>query len=231
VALRVLLMLVFMMGAGILVPPGARADSVLNHVLPSIFGPPTTGPKPEETLIAPFAQNVQQTRTLTEKDLGALIAPENAIPIDQAHRAKTYVADWAGAQVMMALNNNPGADEKARAARLKDITAAFLPTGRQGLEAYEAQNNLAQLGAQGQKIVAFSKSSPLLSFDGVHQGAFRWVVDVSVTLSILPVDLKNYQEKNRDGTAHIQTMMVRVQIVRVASGYPAGMAIESFTVL
>lgn len=208
----------------------ARADSFLNYMFPSIFGPPDKGPKPEKTLVAPFAQNNDGTtppRELTADERKAMASPENMIPVDQPHRSTKYIAEWASETVADAMSF----DGIGVAQHLKDMDNNFVPFGKQEFQTYLATSHtLETLNSQQQRMQAFVKTEPTLLNEGNFGGVYRWLFDVPVTVSMIPSSMRTYSGKNK-AIPVTQNLVVRIQVGRVKEGFKDGIAIERWTVL
>lgn len=224
---------VLMVAAYLLTAPAYAGNSLLNYLMPSVFGPPETGPKPEETLIAPFAQDAQGSRALGEKDLGALIKPENNIPLNQPHRDQSSVADWAATKTVFALTYNPHQSADELKAWQQGIATAFAAPGMRDLQNYFAQGGMgATLKAQQQKMVAFHQTAPVVANHVEVHGVYRWVIDVPITISTMPATMTDYRgEQNRQVVPTRQNITMRVQVMRSGAPFTDGMAIERFTVV
>ncbi len=142
------------------------ADSLLSRLFPTVFGPPDTGPKAEETLVAPFAQNTTGTKTLSPADIKALSTPENKVPIDQPHRSKAYVAQWVADKTAQILTYNPVDPAPEARENLKTreslMATSISPSGAADIAAYFTQINLVEtLSANQQKLVTYVKNTSL----------------------------------------------------------------------
>ena len=208
----------------------ARADTFLNYFFPSIFGPPTPGPKPEETLVAPFAKPPAEgvkRLTLEERIAKSRSSPENTLPVDQPHRSSKYISEWAAMSVADALSfDNTGYQD-----HLKKMDALFVPNGKQ-----EFANNmvssdlLSQLQAQQQRMQAFVKTTPTLLNEGNFGGVYRWLFDVPVTVSMIPSGMRTYSGKVKIEPV-TRDLVIRIQVGRAQGAFTDGVAIERWTIL
>lgn len=234
------------------VSPARADDTFLNDWFPSIFGERDKTPKPQETLIAPFAQNKQQSRVLSGAERKALTSPENSVPITEPHRSDKYILNWASEraagvfiyntdQIKQRLTKNGTDLKKIPTAQLGEflldqhfniLPPYFMPEAVKSVQAYMDQSGMLTAMRGQQQIQAFTKTTPQMMNEGVFSNAYRWLIDIPVTYSIMPPGMDNYMGKNRP-TPTTQNIVIRVQIVRTqaADAYVDGMAIETFTIL
>ncbi len=82
------------------VPAPARAESFLNHVAPWLFGAPDEGPKPEDTLLAPFGADkpAPAGQTKGQDSLMKMYDPqksaEDTSSLNTAHRSSEQIGEW-----------------------------------------------------------------------------------------------------------------------------------------
>ena len=89
----------------------AQAESFLNYILPSIFGEPDTGPKPEDTLRAPFGGPTPKNQTKTEAGLmnmyDEMPGNKNTDMVSVAHRSPDQVGEWITGIVTQVMTIDP----------------------------------------------------------------------------------------------------------------------------
>lgn len=205
----------------------AKADSFLNDWLPQVFGERDKGPKPEETLQAPFATGSAAARPLTEAEKEAAANPENMVPLNQPHRATKYIGEWAAATVAGAMSLEPATLNEHLDAQGK----TFIPQALEEFKGYLSKTGiLASLQVHNQQMQAFVGGDPTLLNEGVFQDSYRWLYDVPLTVTVMPSGTKTY--KGNESKTSTQKLTVRIQIGRAKGpGAPDGMAIEHWTVL
>lgn len=228
---RVLLFLLLVSLA--LSPQPVFADSVLNDLLPSVFGPRDRGPKPEETLIAPFAQDAGATRRMTTEQEKALAKPENLAPITVAHRSRAYMQQWAADQAASILTYNPAdsdpGSKDGTVAQAEKYKKAWLESAQADVQALLTTPYFTErLGNRNLRIKGFVQTTATVQNEGLFGDAYRWLVDVPVTITFFPQGAAADDALKSTGY-ETTTVMMRLQIVRVATGYPDGCAVERFT--
>lgn len=209
----------------------ARAESFLNTLFPSIFGPPTKGPKPEETLIAPFADDVPadaKRLPMKERVARAREGLANTTPINQPHRSTKYIAEWLADAATDSLIIDPGtyADHQAR------MQTLFSPYGLQEYSAYlQSGGWLNRLQVDQSRLKAFAKEQPTLLNEGEFSGTYRWLFDVPITITAVPSNLPTYSTQI-NAQPFTQSMILRLQVGRTLdAAYKDGMMIERWTVI
>lgn len=233
--------------------PAHADDTFLNDWFPSIFGERDKGPKPQDTLIAPFAQNTQKTRVLSTTEKQALTSPENNLPVTVPHRSAKYIAEWVSERVTGVFIYEPeqikvtlqraGTDLKQIPAaqmgefllqkRLDQLKEDFTDAGAKGVTDYLGQANILSAMKSKQQVQAFARNVPQIMNEGVFNDVYRWLIDVPVTVTVLPPGMENYMGKNAKVLPTSQNLVIRVQVARTpaSGGYASGMVIETFTVL
>lgn len=215
----------------ICIPIPVLADSILNDLAPSVFGVRDRGSKPEDTLIAPFADD----KTLPKNDQKNLITETNnaLISLTVPHQDRAFMTQWAATQSSSIFTYNPynlsndSTDgPTAQTALLKKL---FLPSAQADVQALFSLPYFAnRLNNQKMQIKAFVETPAIIQNEGVFGNAYRWLIDVPVTITFYPNGYINDQI-TRANQFETKTMTVRVQIVRVSGEYPDGCVIERFT--
>lgn len=193
-------------------PSQARAESILNTWFPGIFGAPQTGPKPEDTLQAPFQIKADK------KPSGGLAglyqtpqgAAEETTTADTPHRSADQVASWATGQMADALSvRQKDSDPSVHAKR---IAATFDPYALTTLQKYLSDGGLYEYVRSARKdIVAFVDGRPRTLGEGPVQGVYRWKIELPLLLSYLDPDVKTMQGMAAPQT---QKIITDVQIRR-----------------
>lgn len=222
-----LLFLILSVAAGSM-PVPAKADSILNVWFPQIFGPPETGPRPQDTLIAPFAQDqTGKTRSLSDQERKDLNSPENIVPITQPHRSNKYIGDWASLITSESLTFDSDKVED----HLKALDKDFVPAAKQEFMDYLTRSKtLEGMKARRERIQAYTGTVPTLLNEGEFAGSYRWLYDVPVITTQLPNSARGYSGKVKPQT-FTQNLIIRLQIGRAKTGFKEGMAIEHWSVV
>jgi hypothetical protein len=215
------------------VPAPAQAESFLNHLFPWIFGEPDTGPKPEDTLQAPFAKpgtpvpapaSAMQSELMNMYDTGAEAKTEGGLELP--HRSTEQIGDWITNIVTQALTLNP----ETYTEDSQKYTGWFLPYALQEYTTYISSNQIIEtLGSNNMRLTAFAESKPVLVQEGVLEGSYRWLFRVPVMLTYYDRVTTTLQGKKP--TSQTQRVHVNVQVGRVPNNQLAeGMAIERWSV-
>ncbi len=226
---------IFMMTLSVVSSAQVRADSLLNDIMPSVFGERDRGSKPEETLIAPFAQDDQGSRMVKPDEAADLKHPENLMSVTLPNHESLYMTTWADdivARVMSynleGITQNRTQDLTAREKLLKEF---FLPSGILNVNAvFQDPYFQERLVQKSMRIQAFVETPATIQNEGVFGGVYRWLIDVPVTITFFPQGDVQYKGAQAKASLYeTKKITIRLQIGRVASGYPDGIAIESFT--
>lgn len=208
----------------------AHAESFLNYVLPSVFGPPDEGPKPEDTLQAPFGkdrpapvQNPSQTQAGLMNMYEDQPGSKKLDILSEAHRSSSQVGDWLSGIVTQALSINPSEYKP------ETFSGYFTPYALQEYNTYLSSNQVMEgLKANHLKLSAFAEGKATMIQEGQLEGYYRWVFRVPVMLTYYDQSAKTLK-----GAAPSQTqrVSVNVQISRVPLKQAAdGMVIERWSV-
>jgi hypothetical protein len=169
----------------------ALAERTFLDTLKMIFGmQEETGPKPEDTLVAPFAEgHIKPLDKGFHKDARL---PVNKIPMDMPHRPQDEIAEW--------LSNAAGDALILDRDKISNIKTILAP--------YFSEEAFAQYKRFGEKshifsavfhgeqttLTSFISDSPVLNYARVVDGAFEWQYEIPVTLNLVKGDLKEYKK-------------------------------------
>lgn len=201
----------------------ARAESFLEKLFPFLFEEPHTGPKPEDTLQAPFIEK-GAVDTTESQQIGVEYKPETAlesgVSLDQAHRQPVQLLDWSSKVISDSLDFDPLRYDQ----HLVSLQTQMTPYAIEAFKAFLAKDNLlAALTSNGLVMRAFVTDPARLLNQGAVQGRYRWLVETPVTITFLPrgtMDYAGLQPKS-------QIINVRTQLGRVAEGGVDGVMIET----
>jgi hypothetical protein len=216
----------------LLIAPGiAHADSILNDLFPSVFGPRDTRPQPEDTLVAPFAKDAitGNVHRLTDAQKGAVSAPENTVAVNLPHRSDKYVGEWAADTVTTAMTF----ETTDFATKHKEkIGKIFVPFGQQEFLTWlDTSGLMAKMQAGQMRMTAFTRDEPTLLNEGEFDKVYRWLYQIPVTMSIMPSSMSTYSGRNKP-TVFTQNLLVQIQIGRNMSPvFRDSIAIERWTVM
>lgn len=197
--------------------------SPLKKWFPAIFGPEDTGPKPEETLQAPFAtshagpsDNTHGLVDMYEAETAKVEAEGNVGRLDLPHLNQEQIGEWAITAVGSALSVK--ADAAEAALHEKNFVKFYDSYAVQDVRAALAQLNLyAYSKAHNIHVNAFSDGKPRLIQEAVVQGVYRWRMEVPVMLTYVPAQTKTLQGVKTQS----QKFIADVQVRRIPAERPA----------
>ena len=213
------------------VPAPAQAESFLNHILPWVFGAPDTGPKPEDTLQAPFADppgstppRAKQSELMKMYDTEAEANTKGGLEVP--HRSAEQIGEWITSIATQALTINP----ETYAEDSKKYTGWFLPYALQEYNTYLSANQTVEtLLANNMRLTAFAESKPVLVQEGALEGSYRWLFRVPVMLTYY--DRVTTSLKGKKPMSQTQRVLVNIQVGRVPTTQLAeGLAVERWNV-
>lgn len=94
----------------------------------------------------------------------------------------------------------------------------------------QKSNVLALMQNRDLELKTFTTDVPRLATTGVVQGRYRWVYDIPVNMTFLPVGATSYETLSPDQFLS-ETLTIRIQIGRVAEGGDDGIEIETWEAL
>jgi len=213
------------------------AHAVQNNGLPNLlaewfpehFGP-EDGPRPEDTLMAPFIDPEDAYLAPDDNALAIPHTPETGInleeELDLPHRSKDEIAEWLIKAVSETLNIEP------------ETYATHRELLKTGLDMYALEdfdqfmqnsNILASLQSQNLKLHSYVEEKPVLLNAGPVEGRYRWLFEMPVTLSFLPAGTRDYRQLESTPLPN-ESIMVKVQVGRAGNVGPEGVMIESWEV-
>lgn len=218
----------------LLCPTGARAESPLNHLFPWLFGPPDEGPKPEETLQAPFGNDRPKDVKDMSKDQAKIMdmyANDKSVnsndDLTQPHRSPEQIGEWISGIVTLALSIDP----KTHAVNAGKFKPLFSPYAWNEYLTFVSSSQLIEtLQKNDMTLTAFSEKKPSMLQEGSLDGAYRWLYQVPVMLTYYKRDTKSLKggAKAADQT---QRITINIQLGRVSlKTLSEGMIIERWTV-
>lgn len=197
-----------------MLPSQARAESFLNHVAPWIFGAPDEGPKPEDTLMAPFGQDKPEAAA-GQSQLMNMYDPqksaEDTSKLDSAHRSSEQIGVWITNIATQSLTIDPASygTTSVRA------TGLMTPYASKEYNDFLAKNQILEiLKGNNMKLAAVAESKPELLQEGALEGSYRWLFKV-------PLMLTYYQQSANPSAPASKTppqtrrMTLNIQVGRV----------------
>lgn len=155
------------------------------------------------------------------------IAEEHAGPLTQQHLSEREVADYLNEIIAESLSFTP----QNYQATIRTVARHFTPSAYKQYQSYLEKVGFERLLRQGYKSGAFLERPPLKLNALVHNGAYKWLFEVPVTVTFLPAGANTY-----DGGAAAkpqnQRFTLRAQFTRVEDrNDPARIQIEIWDVL
>jgi hypothetical protein len=151
---------------------------------------PDSSPKPEDTLVAPFAEASVKPVT-NAKERSEVHLPVNKIPLDQPHRSVRAVSDWLTQNIGNALV----LDKKI----VSNINTAIKPYFNEKAfgqyTEFGKKSNIFSAVFHGENTTmsAYLKEAPLFMSAGPVNGVYEWTYEMSIVLSLVKGELKQYK--------------------------------------
>lgn len=164
-----------------------------------------TAPKPEDTLVAPFADVPGGAGQIGSA--GTLATDKT--PLDQPHRTADEISRWLITAVSSSLSFGPGnlADIQ------KKISPYFLPEGMTSYQTFlDVSGYRARVVNNGESMHNYVKEQPFLLNSGAVGGAYHWLFEVPVMVSFMPkgqTDVKTANFRNEE-------ILINIDVQRVA---------------
>lgn len=193
-----------------------------------------------ETLEAPFkasedAANVDETY---DPLIGSINVSES---LDMPHRHEAAVSEW----LMTTLPETMTFGLAGYQQQLAELGIYMTPNGLKEFQEFLELTKILQLMQSGNyDMRGFVSDVPQLKTSGVVEGVYKWVYDVPLSLTFLPLGMTSYEGLEPDAY-QFEELVVRMQLTRVPvikrpPGDPAfnqpgagreGLAIETWEVL
>ena len=213
-----------LLALGAMALPPAPAHAALRDVWNRVFPPPDAGPKPEDTLVAPFADPHEQE----EKKVDDLYADPGAEAMDlsQPNRGRADLAQWLTHTLADIFETDPVQFDKHVAQIATDMAPGAVAQYRTFMQ---SSNILRTLSDNHLALHGFVEEEPILLNAMALQGRYHWLYEVPMTLTFLPNGAKSYDQT---GTSPVnQHVIVRLQLGRMPPGQGVDeLEIESFDV-
>ncbi len=208
----------------------ARAESFLNHAMPWLFGAPDEGPKPEDTLMAPFGQDkpapTQQPSKLMNM-YDPMKSAEDTSSLTTAHRSSEQIGEW----VMNFATQTLTIDLATYATTSVKSSTLMTPYALKEYNDFLTKNQiLAVLKTNGMKLAAVAENKPEVLQEGALEGSYRWLYKVPLMLTYYQqsADPNAAASKNAPQT---RRMVLNIQVGRVPKNQLADeLIVERWTV-
>lgn len=177
-------------------------DVYQEHIRPALGEETATGPKPEDTLVAPFGASEAAPPAAAEMKIG----------LDKAHMENRNVSDWLVAVLSEMLMVSPDVYEEKRRTLYGSVDGAAL----QDYESFLNDNNIMTvLQERNMMMTGFAEDQPTLLQSGNFDGIYRWVYRVPVTVTVMGRDTKNYEDFDVESEGYNLQLFVQAQIGRI----------------
>jgi hypothetical protein len=213
----------------VVVSPAVEARTFPDYLskwFPKYFAQKDEGPDPAETLTAPF---MDPPPVDAGKEIGVPYNPgdvESTVQLFKPHRQSTQIGQWASVVVSQTLNF----EESSYQSQMKAVNLYYSPRGiREFQEFLKSANVMPTLKREGWKLASFVEEQPLLRNEGEVGDRYRWLFQVPVTLSFLPLGETDYASGNAARNERID-LIVQVGRVKPFEGNDIGLIIESWSV-
>jgi hypothetical protein len=205
---------------------------LLAQWFPSVFDPDRDKPQPEDTLIAPFAEDTTAQRPRADDD-NALKIPFTPVEgesqdnmLNMPHRSKKEIGDWLVSKVSDIMNVT--ADEyPAHLAALKPIMTEFAIRDYDGF--MRNSNILGTMAQANLKLQSYVEEEPLLLNSGEADGRYHWLLEMPLTLSFLPKDMGDYRAIKGQKIPN-EYVILKAQVGRMPNAAEEGVMIETWEV-
>jgi intracellular multiplication protein IcmL len=178
---------------------------------------------------APDSKAIDQVSTAEASKFGEVVAPEGlkpVIPVDltEPHRGVTQVAEWVALSVGEMLNFSAA----GYGTHIVEMGTYANDKARGDFQSFVDQNKIFDTLKNGNlRMNSSAEEAPLLLNKGAVEGSYRWLYEIPVLLTFLPLDAKSYMDSE-----HVsQHVIVNAQVGRVTYKTNADeLQIESFSV-
>ena len=179
-------------------------------------------PDPSGTMVAPFEPD---TKPLAKGANGANPLPVNSATLDQPHRSAADLAQWLQQVIAESLSFSAAGYPD----HVKQLERGFTPAAINEFNAWATATGIVNALEQNQmQLNGFVSDLPFLLNEGVVAGRYRWLYEIPVMVSFVPLGTTGYvAEQGTDS----RRLIVTLQIGRVAqSVLPDQVMVESWSV-
>lgn len=205
-------------------PAQAALPDYLAIWFPFWFAKKDDGPKPEETLQAPFANSGSgQLSQDPQQPLDcADCADDDKIPeysvenpdgddLSIPHRQASQIGDW----LVRATSEIFTMDTQTYSQHMELLATGMSPAGLAEFQKFLIDSNvLAEMQNNDMVLKGFVDEAPLLLNEGALNGRYRWLFEMPVTLTFLKRTDPVYR-KDTDVDSHTYHFIVQTQVGRI----------------
>lgn len=205
-------------------------DSFLRKWFPILFGEDSE-PGPEDTLVAPFAENQEEKISENKKSPPVLGSKEK--PLDKPHISYEELQTWVVRKVSTGMNFDDETFESSVTSLKPFFTQQALQEyinflDQQGIYSQVINNNkvLNSTIAELPVLTYWDESCPGMVSEFTHNGRYHWRFDVNVVYGIMDKTTTSYDQM---AEASGNNVTVQVVVSRVPySDNPTGLKILSW---
>jgi hypothetical protein len=170
---------------------------LLAEWFPSQFDPDYNKPRPEQTLVAPFAHGNPNFDTQKADDDNALHIPFTPVEgesqdkqLNLPHRTRKEISNWLVSRVSDILN--VGFDDYS--AHMQVLRTVMTDYALKDYDNFMRNSNiLGTLGQDQLVLQSYVEEDPILLNSGEADGRYHWLYEMPVTLSFLPKAMGDYR--------------------------------------
>jgi hypothetical protein len=215
--------------AGGLVVSGAgnaHAEGFLDRIYNKLFNKDDGAPKPEDTLIAPFAEQ--------DRYKGTVIYDNKYVPLERAetslnlpHRTSQDISLW----LSRALSEVFSVDPESYDDHLVHLSSGMDAAGLEDFKKFMVEKKYLDVLRDNKLILkGLIEGEPVAISQGELSGRYRWLYEVNITLSMMGKLHSSYEDIPDKLIEQNVRVVVRTQLGRVAEGGIDGIVIESLNI-
>lgn len=181
---RIFLLPLFVVAFMVATPSNAKAEGWLDFFFPTV----DNGPKPQDTLRAPFADE-----DAVIENLDASGESQQVAPLDQRHRTNNMITLWVQQTLPMLLSYDPTTYEK-------DYSEKVLNLSKVGITEYngflQKANYLTTLKTGGYDIAGIIMDYPVIMNEGPVKGRYAWLYQIKTLITYTERGKEVFAKKN-----------------------------------
>ena len=189
----------------------ATEDNFLKRWFPILFGE-SNEPGPEDTLVAPFADNQQQK--IQENSLNAPSLGKAQTNLAQSHLSYRELQEWVIEKISIGMNFDDGTFnsnlQSLKPHMAQDAVQGYVNfLGSEGI--YDAvinnRKSVSSVISDKPVLTFWDDKCPALISEFIQSGRYHWRFDINVVYTVLDKDAQSY--------AQVSTNSGRETIIRV----------------
>ncbi len=185
--------------------------SPLKRYMPAVFGSLEDVDRPNDTLVAPFADG--------DVKPGVKASPTVEIPLTERHLTAADLGEWLSGAVSHAL----AFDANSYGPHQEEIKPYFTEQAYEQYQLFLHRYRVFEVLRPGNlRLESFAKEMPYLVSEGTSGNHYAWLYEIEMMLSFLPRDARTYKGTQVENIE----VAVRVQVGRYADAGEEGVKIE-----